>query len=103
MYSRVTLLEIDTVRHTVGGAVELFREAVLPRLRELDGYEGIFVLATPEGKGLLMSLWESEEAAEASTAFAAEELERFVTLFRAPPGREQYEVVLAEPPAVSVR
>ena len=96
MYSRVTLLEVDTMRLTVDEAVELFRGVVLPRLRELDGFEGVYVLATPEGKGMLLSLWESAEAAEASTLFAAEELERYVTMFRAPPGREQYEVLVAE-------
>jgi hypothetical protein len=102
MYSRVTLLEVDTLRVDLDEAVELFRGAVLPRLRELEGYEGVLVLATPEGKGLLMSLWDSEEAAEASTAFAAGELERYVTMFRAPPGREQYEVMFAETPGVPV-
>jgi heme-degrading monooxygenase HmoA len=102
VYSRVTLLEVDTMRVTVEEAVELFRGVVLPRLRELDGFEGVYVLATQEGKGLLMSLWESEEAAEASTAFAVEELERYVTMFSAPPGREHYEVVVAETPRVPV-
>jgi heme-degrading monooxygenase HmoA len=102
MFSRVTLLEVDTVRVTVEEAVELFRAAVLPRLRALEGFEGVVVLATPEGRGMLMSLWASEEAAEASTAFAAGEMERYVTMFRAPPGREQYEVVLAELPGVLV-
>ena len=102
MFSRVTLLEIDTVRVTLDEAVELFRAVVLPRLRELDGFEGVVVLATPEGKGMLMSLWASEGAAEASTAFAVSELERYVTMFRAPPGREQYEVVVAQLPGVLV-
>lgn len=102
MYSRVTLLEIDTMRVTIDEAIELFRAVVLPRLRELVGFEGVYVLTTPEGKGLLMSLWESEEAAEASTAFAVEELERYVTLFSSPPGREQYEVAVAETPRVPV-
>jgi heme-degrading monooxygenase HmoA len=102
VYSRVTLLEVDTMRATVDEAVELFRGVVLPHLRELDGFEGVLVLATPEGKGMLVSFWGSEEAAEASTAFAAAEVERYVTMFRAPPGREQYEVVVAELPGVPV-
>jgi hypothetical protein len=98
VYSRVTLLEIDTLRTTVDEAVELFEATVLPDLREQDGYEGIVVLANPDGQALLVSLWETEEDAAASAAFAREALERFVTLFRAPPGREQYEVRLAELP-----
>ena len=103
MYSRVTLLEIDTLRTTVDEAVELFEEEVLPALREQAGYEGVVVLANPDGKAMLVSVWETEEAAIASTAFASAALEQFVTLFRAAPGREQYEVRLAEMPDVIVR
>lgn len=102
MYSRVTLLEIDTLRTTVDEAVELFETRVLPDLREQDGYEGIVVLANPDGKALLLSIWETEEAAAASARFAHDALEHFVTLFRAPAGREQYELRLADLPEMVV-
>lgn len=104
MYSRVTLLEVDTMRTSVGEALELFRAEILPELREQEGFEGIFVLATPEGKGMLISLWATEEAADAGaeTGFYAEALARTMTLFRAPPGRERYEVLLAEAPAFTI-
>ena len=98
MYSRVTLLEIDTIRTTVDEALGLFQTSVLPELREQDGYEGVVVLANPDGKALLLSIWATEEDAVASADFARDALEQFVTLFRAPPGREQYEVKLAEMP-----
>jgi hypothetical protein len=100
MYSRVTLLEIDTMRVAMEDALAVFSEQVHPRLTELEGYEGVLVLTTPEGKGMLVSFWESREAADASASFAGGELERFVTLFRAPPGREHYEVAFAELPEV---
>jgi hypothetical protein len=99
MYSRVTLLEIDTMRTTVESAVELFEERVLPHLREQDGYEGVVVLANDDGKAMLVSVWKTEDAAIASADFATAALEEFVTLFRSPPGREQYEVRFAEMPA----
>ena len=99
MYSRVTLLEIDTLRTTVVEALALFEESVLPELREQDGYEGVVVLANEDGKALLVSIWGTEEDAAASAEFAKGALEQYVTLFRAPPGREQYEVRLAEIPA----
>jgi len=101
MYSRVTLLEIDTLRTSVEEALGLFTERVLPGLHELDGYEGVLVLATPEGKGIIVSLWETREAADAAAGFAAGELERNMTLFTAPPGREHYEVVFADLPVVA--
>lgn len=100
MYSRVTQLEIDTMRMEVNDAVALFRDEVLPGLRALTGYGGSLVLTTVEGKGLIISFWESEQAAEGAAGFATGELERLVTLFRAPPGREQYEVSFAEFPDV---
>jgi heme-degrading monooxygenase HmoA len=100
MYSRVTLLEIDTVRVDMEAATELFKEHVLPGLREQDGFEGVLVLTTPEGKGLIVSMWTTQEAAAAAAGFATGELERYMMLFKAPPGREHYEVAIAELPGV---
>jgi heme-degrading monooxygenase HmoA len=101
MYARVTLLELDPVRVSVEDAFAMFEAEVLPQLRAQDGYEGAYVLTTPEGRALLMTLWESEETATRSSAqaFYSEQLERYLTLFRAPPGRERYEVALADVPA----
>lgn len=102
MYARVTLLEIDTMRATVPGAVALFDREVLPELQSQDGYRGVYVLATPEGKAALISLWDTEEQANAGTmsGFYAETLARYVTLFAAPPGRARYEVLVADIPAL---
>ena len=102
MHSRVTLLEIDTLRVDVDDAVALFREHVLPGLRELDGFAGVAVLVTDEGKGLIASFWDSEGAAAAAAGFATGALEEHMTLFRSPPGREHYRVALAELPGVRV-
>ena len=102
MYSRVTLFEIDTVRTDVAAAVELFKDDVLPRLHEKDGYAGVVVLANPEGQGMIVSVWETEAAAARTAPMASEALQRHVTLFRSPPGREEYEVAFAELPTVAV-
>jgi hypothetical protein len=101
MYSRVTLLEVDTMRTSTAEALGLFTEDVLPALQEQDGYEGVLVLTTPEGKGMIVSFWESEEAADAAAAFATGAVEQHLTLFRAPPGREHYEVAFADLPVVA--
>ena len=71
MYSRVTLLEIDTMRAEVDEVVGRFTTEFLPGLRELPGFEGILLLVTPEGKGMVVSLWESEDAVSESAAAAA--------------------------------
>jgi heme-degrading monooxygenase HmoA len=98
MVARVTLAEIDTLRMSVPGAVERFKEALVPPLHAQDGYAGLYVLATPEGRALVMTFWDSPEAAEQSlqSGFYDEQVENFVTVFRTPPGREAYDVVIAE-------
>jgi len=98
MYARVTLLEIDTLRIDVDDAVELFKDAVLPGLRRQEGLEGVAVLTTPEGKGMILTVWATEEGARDTAGFAAGELERYMTLFRSPPGREHYAVAFADLP-----
>ena len=54
MFSRVTQLEIDTVGPASMTRWAL-RDEVLPRLRTQPGYEGVYVLATAEGKGMILS------------------------------------------------
>lgn len=97
MYARTTLVEIDTTRVSVDDALDQFRQAVLPTLRTEAGYRGALVLSTEAGKGLLVSFWDTAQQAEESS-FYSDVIERFMVLFRAPPGRERYQVRLAELP-----
>jgi heme-degrading monooxygenase HmoA len=101
MTARVTLSELDVVRMTVAEAAERFRELVVPALREQAGYEGAYVLANAGGKALVVTLWTDDEAAEAGieSGFHEAQVARFATLFRSPPGRETYDVVVADVPA----
>jgi hypothetical protein len=100
MVARVTLAEIDTMRMALDDAVRRFEGSVLPRLREQDGYEGGYVLTTPEGRALVMTFWDSAETADAGleTGFYDRQVGKFVTLFRAAPGREHYDIVVADVP-----
>ena len=50
MYARTTLLEIDTVRIPLDGAVAEFERVVVPQLREQPGFRGVYALTTPEGR-----------------------------------------------------
>jgi len=105
MYARVTTLEIDTVRIGVDDAVARYREEFVPRLQEQEGYGGVLVFSTAEGKGLVITLWDSEDAAAAGTegegGLYTEAISSFMTVFRAPPGREQYELTFTDLPALS--
>jgi heme-degrading monooxygenase HmoA len=104
MHSRVTLLEIDTVRMSVESAFARFREEVVPQLADQEGYEGLLVMANPDGRGMIVTLWATEEAARAGVeagGFYAEAIGRFLTVFRSPPGRDHYEVLVADVPALA--
>lgn len=105
MIARVTLAEIDPVRISVERASRLFEDSVVPALREQDGYEGAYVLLSDQGKVLALTFWESEAAAETglqgTPSFYVEQVEKFVTLYRSPPGREMYHVVVADAPAAT--
>ncbi|MGH2931576.1 MAG: antibiotic biosynthesis monooxygenase family protein [Gaiellaceae bacterium] len=100
------MAEIDPVRMSIDDAVELFRGSVVPALHDQEGYEGVYVLLSDEGKALVLTFWSTEEAADAGIAggrsFYAEQIEKFVTLYRAAPGRETYDVVLADAPQGSI-
>jgi heme-degrading monooxygenase HmoA len=103
MFARVTLLEIDVVRIGMDAAVEMYRTEVMPELKEQPGSAGATVLVTPEGKVLIMTLWETAEQADAGAdaRWYSETLERYVTMFRTPPGRELYAVAIADMPAAA--
>jgi heme-degrading monooxygenase HmoA len=100
MVARVTLAEIDSVRTSVAREVERFEESVLPELQAQPGYEGCCVLTTPEGKALVLTLWEDAAAAEAGIAGGIYDAQvaKFVTLIRSAPGRETYDVACADLP-----
>jgi hypothetical protein len=88
---------------SVAHAIELFESSVLPELQGEPGYEGCYVLTTPEGKATVLTFWTDEEAAEASYARGlwGSQVAKFVTVLRSPAGREAYEVVVADGPVLA--
>lgn len=105
MVVRATEAEIDVVRTNPADAVEIFRQSVIPALHEQDGYEGCYVLLSEDGKMLILSFWDSNEAARATrvSGFYQEQVEKFTDLvvYRQAPGREAYDVMIAETPHVA--
>jgi heme-degrading monooxygenase HmoA len=106
MVARVTLAEIDLVRQSPGHAIETFEESVVPALQDQDGYEGCYVLLSEDGKVLVLTFWSSDETARASrlSGFYQAQIETLSDLvfFQAPPGREAYDVVVADAPALEL-
>ena len=81
-------------------AERLFTEQVLPLVRQQPGFAGVLVMRTQEGKGMVVSLWESEHAAQSGieSGYYQEQVAKFITFMRQAPGRESYEVIVAEVP-----
>lgn len=104
MYARVTLVEVDTVRSSLEHALGLYTEQVVPLLREQEGYQGVICMDTPEGKALVITLWETAEQAEteAEGGLYSDVLARFVTLFKVPPGRGSYRIAYADTPSLAL-
>ena len=103
MVARVTLAEVDVVRRSLAELVEFYKQSVLPAQHAQDGYEGGYVLTTPEGKALVVTFWRDHETAEAGVAsgFYGEQVEKFVTVYKASPGREMYDVAVADVPVTA--
>jgi len=102
MVVRATEAEIDVVRTNPADAIEVFNQSVIPALHEEEGYLGCYVLLSQEGKVLVLSFWESDDLARATrlSGFYQEQIEKFsdLVIYRQAPGREAYDVVLAETP-----
>lgn len=100
MYARVTQFDIDTLAISLDAALARFKEVILPDLQRQPGYSGASLMRTPVGKGVLVTYWTSAEAAQAGveSGFYAKQIEKFLTFYRQPPGREHYEVVFMEQP-----
>jgi heme-degrading monooxygenase HmoA len=92
------MFTIEGRREQFDGFAHAGEEKVLPALRRLDGFDGLLILADRQnGKILVVTLWESEEAMRGSEAashwfraFVAEVAGGKVT------DVERYEVVYSE-------
>ena len=106
MVARVTVAEIDPVRHDPRQAIERFETVLVPALREQEGYEGCHVLLSEEGKVLVVTLWSSDETARATreSGFYQSQIDKLsdFVVYRAAPGREAYDVVVSDVPVTAV-
>ena len=99
MFARVTSIAGAPDRADEG--IRNFREQVLPAARQLAGFKGAYLLMDrATGDALAVTIWESDEAMQASEeaasglrAGAAQEAGA-----TAAPTVSRYEVVVSEPP-----
>ena len=96
-FARVTLTQgkVDMMNETI----QLYRDSVVPVAQSQNGYRGIYLLNDfKTGKGISISLWESEEDAIANeqSGYYKEQVDKFKDFYTAKPVREGYVVTVQE-------
>ena len=94
MVARVTLAEVDAVRMSIDAALELYRTSVVPALHEQGGYRGLLRADDARGQGAGADVLGGRggrrgRARERPLRRAGRQVR---DVFRAPPGRELYDV-----------
>jgi heme-degrading monooxygenase HmoA len=96
MYARVSMA--PTVPGKADEIIGIYRDSVVPACKQQNGFKGLYVLTDRKsGKGLTISLWETEAdmtAAEAS-GFYQQQVAKFKDVLAGPPVKEAYEVSVA--------
>ena len=76
-------------------AKKVFAESVIPVARQQAGFKGAMFLTDPNsGKGMSVTLWETEADLKASEAsgYLQEQIAKFAPLLAGPPTREVFDV-----------
>ena len=97
MFARI--LRIQTHLDRIDEAAKLFKEQVIPAVKDIKGHKGAQFLADRKtGNCVLMTFWETEEdllETEHSRLFQ-EQIVKFMQFFITPPIREIYEVIFRQ-------
>ena len=93
MYARV--INSQLVPGKTDDAVSIWRDKVAPALKEAKGFKGAYLVGDRgTGKGVTITLWETEDDANALNATLPQTLALFDGLFAAQPELNQYEVLV---------
>lgn len=97
MYARIVNIQLRPGK--TDGLISIFRDALLPELRQQPGFRGARLLTdTATGRGIMETQWDTQadlHATEASGWFL-EQLARFQPVLSAPPDTSRYEVRVME-------
>ena len=93
MFARLVLVQVNPEK--VDETINIYGESVVPAAKSQKGYKGIYMLVDRKtGKGVSISLWDSEEDAIANeqSGYYQEQIGKVKDAFTAPPVQEGYEV-----------
>ncbi len=91
MYARLVTVMIQ--RGNMDETVAMFRDSVVPALKEQEGFKGALLLTDRKaGKACAVVLWETEEdmLASETSGFYQDQIAKFAAVFAGPPIREHY-------------
>jgi heme-degrading monooxygenase HmoA len=97
MYATVTHVQLKPGAGEQGES--LWREKMLPQLREVPGFKEVVVLLHPDGdRGMSVIIFENEEAMRAARegGLADRMLAEAEPMFRAPAEQDRYQVIIHE-------
>jgi heme-degrading monooxygenase HmoA len=81
--------------HKIDDSVQLWRETVLPSVRQQNGFIGVRLLVNRKNGGIAtMGLWETEADFQATVAWNEKQVNRFADLFTTSPTLAGYELVM---------
>jgi len=85
MFARLTI--VQTKADKMDEAVKVTKESVLPAAKSQKGFVGAHLLTEPNGKGVFITIWDTEEDAIANetSGYYQQQLAKFKDLFAAPP------------------
>ena len=95
MFARLTTVQVNV--ENIDEVIKIFDEKVVPAAKSQNGYRGAYLLTDRKtGKGIAISLWDSEEDAVANeqSGYYKEQVGRFAEYMTAPPVQEGFEVAL---------
>ena len=92
MFARLTI--VQTKADKMDEAVKVAKESVIPAAKSQKGFVGAHLLTEPNGKGVFITFWKTEEDAIANetSGYYQQQLAKFKDLFAAPPVHEGYNV-----------
>ena len=95
MFARLTI--VQSMPDKIDEVTKIYEESVVPAAKSQKGFKGVYMLVDREtGKGVSISLWDSEEDAIANekSGYYQEQVGKFKDFFTAPPVQEGYEVAV---------
>jgi len=97
MFARLTIVESSPEK--TDELIKIYRDNVIPAAKSQKGYKGVLLLNDRKtGKGISISLWESEEDAIANekSGYYQQQVGRFKDYFTKPPVQQGYEVSIQD-------